>query len=105
MNRYFRAARMVYIMSNNEVMNQIIAFHRDMNGMLTFMGSYSTNGRGTGTREVSTATANDGVDPLASQGSLTLSRDSRFLLAVNAGSDSISSFMINTTAEYLFSLM
>jgi 6-phosphogluconolactonase len=95
MNQYFRAnTSMVYIMTNNEVMNQIIAFYRDMNGMLTFVGSYPTYGRGTGIKEVSTATANDGVDPLASQGALTLSRDGRFLLAVNAGSHSISSFII-----------
>jgi 6-phosphogluconolactonase (cycloisomerase 2 family) len=95
MNKYFRAnASMVYIMTNNEVMNQIIVFSRHLNGMLTFVGSYSTYGRGTGTKEVSTATANDGVDPLTSQGALTLSRDGRFLLAVNAGSHSISSFII-----------
>jgi 6-phosphogluconolactonase len=95
MNNYFRArASMVYMMTNNEVMNQIIAFYMDMNGMLTFVGSYPTYGRGTGTKEVSTATANDGVDPLTSQGALTLSRDGRFLLAVNAGSYSISSFII-----------
>ena len=66
MNKYFRASvSMVYMMTNNEVMNQIIAFYRDMNGMLTFVGSYPTYGRGTGTKEVSTATANDGVDPLS----------------------------------------
>jgi len=95
MNKYFRARpSMVYMMTNNEVMNQIIAFYMNMNGMLTLMGSYPTNGRGTGTKEVSTATANDGVDPLASQGALTLSRDGRFLFAVNAGSHSISSFII-----------
>jgi 6-phosphogluconolactonase len=95
MNKYFRAnMSMVYIMTNNEVMNQIIAFYRGMNGMLTFVGFYPTNGKGTGTKEVSTATANDGVDPLSSQGSLTLSRDGRFLLAVNTGSNSISSFII-----------
>ncbi|SDP03863.1 6-phosphogluconolactonase, cycloisomerase 2 family [Paenibacillus sp. yr247] len=94
-NKYFRArANMVYMMTNNEVMNQIIAFYMDMNGILTFVGSYPTYGRGTGIKEVSTATANDGVDPLASQGALTLSRDGRFLLAVNAGSHSISSFII-----------
>ena len=76
---------MVYMMTNNEVMNQVIAFYRDMNGMLTFAGSYPTYGRGTGTKEVSTATANDGVDPLSSQGALTLSHDGHYLLAVNAG--------------------
>ena len=94
-NEYYRAsASMVFIMTNNAEMNQIIAFNRGMNGMLTFVRAYQTYGRGTGTKEVSTATANDGVDPLTSQGSLTLSRDGRFLLAVNAGSDSISSFII-----------
>ncbi|MCQ6281615.1 beta-propeller fold lactonase family protein [Bacillus sp. EB600] len=94
-NEYYRTSMsMVYIMTNNEVMNQIISFYRDMNGMLTFVGSYLTYGRGTGTKEVSTATANDGVDPLTSQGALTLSRDGRFLLAVNAGNHSISSFII-----------
>jgi len=86
---------MVYMMTNNEVMNQVIAFYRDMNGMLTFAGAYPTNGRGTGIRKVSAATPNNGVDPLTSQGSLTLSRDGRFLLAVNAGSHSISSFIIS----------
>ncbi|TWE08703.1 lactonase family protein with 7-bladed beta-propeller [Neobacillus bataviensis] len=95
MNNYFRGpTNMVYMMTNNDVMNQVIAFYRDMNGMLTFVGAYPTHGRGTGTKEVSGATANDGVDPLASQGSLTLSRDGRFLLAVNAGSNTISSFTI-----------
>jgi 6-phosphogluconolactonase len=96
MSNYFRSrASMVYMMTNNEVMNQIIAFFRDMNGKLTFAGSYPSYGRGTGTKEVSMATTNDGVDPLSSQGSLTLSRDGRFLLAVNTGSNSISSFIIN----------
>lgn len=72
MNNYFRArASMVYMMTNNEVMNHIVAFHMDTNGMLTFVGSYRTYGRGTGIKEVSTETANDGIDPLASQGSLT----------------------------------
>ncbi|MEH7525465.1 beta-propeller fold lactonase family protein [Bacillus sp. JJ1503] len=95
MNEYYRKnVSVVYIMTNNDVMNQIIAFYRDMNGMLTFGGSYPTYGRGTGTKEVSTATANDGVDPLTSQGALTLSHDGLFLLAVNAGSHSISSFII-----------
>ncbi|WP_026695476.1 lactonase family protein [Peribacillus kribbensis] len=100
MQTHFRAnVSMVYIMTNNEAMNQVIAFFRDMNGMLTYMGSYPTYGRGTGTKEVSTATTNDGVDPLTSQGALTLSRDGRFLLAVNAGSHSVSSFMITNIGE------
>ncbi|ABY44006.1 MULTISPECIES: lactonase family protein [Bacillus] len=102
-NNYFRArASMVYMMTNNEVMNHIVAFHMDTNGMLTFVGSYRTYGRGTGIKEVSTETANDGIDPLASQGSLTLSRDGRFLFAVNAGSHSISSFIIADNGVPIF---
>ena len=69
--------------------------------MLTYSGSYPTYGRGTGTKEVSLATPNDGVDPLTSQGSLTLSRDGRFLFAVNAGSNSISSFIITDSGELI----
>ncbi|KMY32507.1 3-carboxymuconate cyclase [Lysinibacillus xylanilyticus] len=96
MNKNFPAnVSMVYMMTNNQVMNQVIAFYRDTNGMLAFVGVYPTNGRGTGTRKVSTATPNNGVDPLTSQGALTLSRDGRFLLAVNAGSHTISSFIIS----------
>jgi 6-phosphogluconolactonase len=53
MNKYYRAsASMVYIMTNNHVINQIIAFYRNLNGMLTFVGSYPTNGRGTGVRSL-----------------------------------------------------
>lgn len=46
-------------------MNQVIAFYRDTNGMLAFVGVYPTNGKCTGTRKVSAATPNNGVDPLS----------------------------------------
>jgi 6-phosphogluconolactonase (cycloisomerase 2 family) len=89
---------MVYTMTNMEAMNTVVAFHRDANGILSFGGCYPTYGKGTGTREVSrqvsSPTAKDGIDPLSSQDSLSLSRDGRFLFAVNAGSNSISSFVI-----------
>jgi 6-phosphogluconolactonase len=90
---------MVYMMTNMEAMNEVVSFYRDKNGMLTFMGSHPTYGRGTGIREVSTATPNDGIDPLSSQGALALSRDGRFLFAVNPGSHSISSFIITGGGE------
>jgi 6-phosphogluconolactonase len=90
---------MVYMMTNMPVINEVVAFCRDMNGILTIIGSYPTGGRGTGAREVSTATQNDGVDPLASKGSVALSRDGRFLFAVNAGSNTISSFIITNSGE------
>jgi 6-phosphogluconolactonase (cycloisomerase 2 family) len=93
---------MVYIMTNAEAMNEVVAFYRHPNGMLTFVGAYPSHGRGTGTREVSTATRVDGMDTLASQGSLCLSNDGRFLFAVNAGSHTISSFSITGTGEPVF---
>lgn len=76
---------MVYAMTNSAASNKVIAFRRRTNGNLIRIKAYETGGRGTGTRE---------VDPLMSQGSLILSRDSRFLFAVNAGSNSISSFRV-----------
>ena len=97
-NNYVHAS-MVYIMTNMEAMNTVIAFYRDMNGMLTFVGSYPTYGKGTGAKEVSTATPNDGIDPLMSEGSLTLSPDGRFLFAVNTGSNSISSFIVSDSGK------
>jgi 6-phosphogluconolactonase len=55
-------------MTNIEVMNEVIAFNRDMNGMLTFMGSYPTYGKVLVQRK--SLLPKDGIDPLASQGSL-----------------------------------
>ena len=52
-NKYFRAS-MVYMMTNMEVMNEVIAFNRDKNGILTYSGSYPTYGRGAGPRKVLT---------------------------------------------------
>src|SRR5579863_4009262 len=75
----------VFVMTNNADSNQVIAFQRGPNGTLGNPHSYGTDGRGSGGT----------VDPLASQGSLTLSADRAWLFAVNAGSGSVSVFHIN----------
>ena len=93
---------MVYIMTNSAESNQVAAFFRSSEGLLKLNHLYNTHGRGTGQREVSPATPNDGIDPLASQGSLILSNDKRFLFAVNAGSNSISSFRVMCNGELSF---
>lgn len=77
----------VYAMTNDASGNEIVMFDRDHRGALTAAGSIATGGIGSG----------DGLDPLASQGSLVLSRDKRWLLAVNAGSDDISVFRVLPT--------
>ncbi len=89
-----RPTGMVYMMTNASENNAVAAFRRKSDGTLSLINLYSTRGQGTGTREVSDATPNDGVDTLASQGSLVLSADANLLFAVNAGSGSISSFKV-----------
>jgi 6-phosphogluconolactonase (cycloisomerase 2 family) len=77
----------VFVQTNSTDGNSIAAYHRNGEGTLTYRASYATGGlggRATGA----------GSDPLASQGSLVLLRDSGLLLAVNAGSDSISVFQV-----------
>jgi 6-phosphogluconolactonase (cycloisomerase 2 family) len=79
------AAHAVFVMTNNADANQVIAFQRGPNGTLGNPHTYGTDGRGSGGT----------VDPLASQGSLTLSTDRAWLFAVNAGSGSLSVFRVN----------
>ena len=80
----FRSVGAVYSMSNDPEGNEIVVFDRDIRGRLTPAGAFATGGFGTG----------GGIDPLASQGSLVLSRNRHWLFAVNAGSDDISVFRV-----------
>jgi 6-phosphogluconolactonase len=72
----------VYVQSNDSTDNEVIAFSRADDGALAPRGRYSTGGRGTGRPH------------LASAGSVVLSDDGRWLLAVNAGSDELSLFTV-----------
>jgi len=74
----------VYTMTNDPTGNEVVVFHRDHAGVLTKAGSVPTGGLGSG----------GGFDPLVSQGSIVLSEDHRWVLAVNAGSDEISVFRV-----------
>jgi len=79
-----RDAGAVFVMTNGADKNEIIAYKRHADGSLTENGTLSTGGRGSGGL----------TDPLGSQGSLTLTHDHSFLLAVNAGSGNISVFRV-----------
>ena len=68
--------------------NQVVAYTRGDDGSLTQIGVYDTGGVGENIR-------NSGANPLASQDPLIVSKDNRFVFAVNAGSESISSFVVN----------
>ncbi|MGZ5283967.1 MAG: beta-propeller fold lactonase family protein, partial [Bacteroidia bacterium] len=74
----------VYTLSNQVNGNSVVVYNRANNGMLTYSASYATGGTGTG-------------GGLGNQGAVILGGDNHdydVLLAVNAGSNSISSFEI-----------
>ena len=74
----------VYAMTNDSDDNQVVVFERDRDGLLSMAETISTQGAGSG----------GDLNPLASQGALVLSKDNRWLLAVNAGSNEISVFRV-----------
>jgi 6-phosphogluconolactonase (cycloisomerase 2 family) len=76
----FTSERAVFVMTNDADGNEVIAYERNQYGTLHSPHRYSTGGRGSGGT----------VDPLSSQGALTLSDDHAFLFAANAGSGTVS---------------
>ena len=82
----------VYLMTN-QADNAVIAYDRLANGTLHRVGEFSTGGSGNPVPQAGYHLTN----PLASQGSLVLSDDGRFLYAVNAGSNQISVFEVRKT--------
>ena len=74
----------VFAMTNAASNNQINAYTRLEDGSLQFAAAFSTGGNGSGGT----------LDPLHSQGSLTLSADHTLLFAVNAGSGTLSVFAV-----------
>ncbi|MGF1543156.1 MAG: hypothetical protein ACFB00_01380 [Parvularculaceae bacterium] len=79
----------VYVMTNDLTRNEVVAYGRDENGLLTFLGDFPTGGRGSTDFD-----GPEGLDPLISAYAVELSDDRRFLFTVNAGSNTISSFFI-----------
>ncbi len=73
----------VYTLSNQVNDNKVLHYRRAANGMLTWSASYSTGGKGTG-------------GALGNQGAVVLGDEGDVLLAVNAGSNSISSFNVDS---------
>ena len=77
----------VFVQLNGEAGNEIAAYSRAADGTLTYDATYPTGGLG-GTQ------IGAPLDALASQGGLVLDQRHRLLLAVNAGSDSVTSFAV-----------
>lgn len=73
----------LYTESNNSGNNEILIYKIKNNGTLEWKGSEVSDGAGTGAG-------------LGSQGALVIDKNHNWLYAVNAGSNSVSSFKINT---------
>jgi 6-phosphogluconolactonase len=87
----YESAHAVFVMTNNAESNEVVAYERTDYGALINPQRYKTDGRGSG----------GNVDPLSSQGSLTLSQDNAWLFAVNAGSGSVSVFAVEGSHLHL----
>jgi 6-phosphogluconolactonase len=74
----------VYTIDNAISGNHVLYYSRAADGSITFVNSFSTNGAGTGAA-------------FHSQGAVALTEDGRFLLVVNAGSNEISVFSVQSS--------
>lgn len=80
----------VFILSNQTSSNEVLTYRKMANGSLKFGAAYATGGTGTG-------------GGLGNQGAVIISSDNNFVLAVNPGSNSISSLKITDQGLQLIS--
>lgn len=83
-----RHAKVVFVQTNEPSGNRIVVYDRGTDGRLSQAGVYPTGGLG------AVAAPGTQSDTLASQGSLVYDSAHRVLLAVNAGSDTVSAFRV-----------
>jgi len=82
------ASHVVFVLTDNTSNNQVVAYDRAGDGTLSQAGVYSTGGKG-GVLDGSV------VDHTASQGALAYDASRGLLLAVNAGSSTVSVFRVH----------
>jgi len=78
----------VYAMTNDFNANSIVGYGRNDDGTLELLDTYLTGGQG------AAFDGGEGLDPLISAYSVIMTDDREHLLAVNAGSNSISVFEV-----------
>ena len=83
---YFDNGR-VFTATNAPAGNEIVIYHHAANGSLSTSGRVATGGQGSG-------------GGLGNQGGLVLSKNGRWLVAVNAGSNEISVFSVRRGEHY-----
>jgi len=79
----------VYVQTNALDGNEVAAFGRNLDGTLFHIGDYATGGAGSTEFD-----GGEGLDPLISADSVIAVQDEQFLVTVNAGSDTVTSFRI-----------
>ncbi|MGZ9221016.1 MAG: beta-propeller fold lactonase family protein, partial [Anaerolineales bacterium] len=82
----------VYTITNAASGNEVLVYDRSANGSLSFQGSYSTGGLGSGAG-------------LGSQEAVALSKNNRWLFAVNAGSNQVSVFAVKARQLKLINIV
>ena len=87
-NHHGKGNGLVFVQTNELDGNEIVVYRRGSDGRLTESGRHATGGNG------GAALPGDESDRLASQGSLVFERKRSLLLAVNAGSDTVSLFRV-----------
>ncbi len=80
----------IYLMTN-QASNAVMVFNRSEDGTLAKAGMFLTGGSG------GQVPGGNPFDPLQSQNSLILSQEGHFLFAVNAGSNEISAFGVDSS--------
>ena len=79
----------VYVQTNALDGNEVAAFGRNLDGTLFHIGDFSTGGAGSTEFD-----GGEGLDPLISADSIIAVQNEQFLVTVNAGSDTVTSFRI-----------
>ena len=79
----------VYVQTNALDGNEIASFGRNLDGTLFHIGDYATGGAGSTEFD-----GGEGLDPLISADSIIAVQNEQFLVTVNAGSDTVTSFRI-----------
>jgi 6-phosphogluconolactonase (cycloisomerase 2 family) len=80
---------LVFVQTNQPSGNAVVVFDRGHDGRLSRAGTYATAGRG------GTASPGTESDRLASQGSLAYDARERAVIAVNAGSNTVTAFRVH----------
>jgi len=79
----------VYVQTNALDGNEVAAFGRNLDGTLFHIGDYATGGLGSTEFD-----GGEGLDPLISADSVIAVQNEQFIVTVNAGSDTVTSFRI-----------